>query len=82
MLHVNLVNYINIEIIEKEINLESSFIVIASDGVWEFLDNQKVVDLVRPFFSNRDPEGACETLINEATKFWQKVRNFYPRKTL
>lgn len=27
-------------------NLASGFIVIASDGVWEFIDSQQVVDLV------------------------------------
>ena len=32
-------------------NLASGFIVIASDGVWEFIDSQQAVDLIAKFIS-------------------------------
>jgi serine/threonine protein phosphatase PrpC len=46
--------------------------VIASDGVWEFLDNEKVCSIVNPFYEKNDPEGACEAIIKESTERWQK----------
>ena len=60
------------EFIETEIDKDTKFIVLASDGVWEFLDNQKVKDLVLPFYKKNDPEGACKILISESTKWWNE----------
>ena len=60
------------EFIEMEIDKDTKFAVLASDGVWEFLDNKKVKDLVMPFYKKNDPEGACKMLINESTKWWNE----------
>ena len=60
------------EFIETEIDKDTKFIILASDGVWEFLDNQKVKDLVMPYYKKNDPEGACKLLINESTKWWNE----------
>jgi serine/threonine protein phosphatase PrpC len=58
--------------IEEKIDSDTKFIVIASDGVWEFLDNQKVADMVMPFYEKNDPDGACKALIKESTDWWNK----------
>ena len=58
--------------IEEKIDNDTKFIVIASDGVWEFLDNQKVADMVMPFYEKNDPDGACKALIKESTDWWNK----------
>jgi len=60
------------EFIETEIDKDTKFVILASDGVWEFLDNQKVKDLVMPYYKKNDPEGACKLLINESTKWWNE----------
>ena len=60
------------EFIEMEIDKDTKFVILASDGVWEFLDNKKVKDLVMPFYKKNDPEGACKMLINESTKWWNE----------
>ena len=60
------------EFIEMEVDKDTKFIILASDGVWEFLDNQKVKELVMPFYKKNDPEGACRLLINESTKWWNE----------
>lgn len=77
MLLANQVIYIfkNIyqEILEFEINEESKYIVIASDGVWEFLDNSRVMALVNPFYNKNDPEGACNALVKESIDWWERV---------
>ena len=58
------------EVREEKLDNKTKFIVICSDGVWEFLDNKAVKDLVMPFYEKNDPEGACKKLINESTKWW------------
>ena len=58
--------------IEEKIDNDCKFIVIASDGVWEFLDNERVAEIVMPFYNNDDPDGACKALIKESTEWWNK----------
>ena len=59
------------EIIEKTLSSEDKFVVIASDGIWEFLSNEKVVELVTPFLESDNPEGACQKLVDVAVGFWE-----------
>jgi len=62
------------EIFECELTDKSKFIVIASDGIWEFLSNERVADIVNPFYyANLDVNGAAEKLVEEATKCWRRV---------
>ena len=58
--------------IDEKLDKDSKFIVVASDGVWEFLDNQKVADMVMPFYKKDDPDGACKALIKESTQWWNQ----------
>ena len=60
------------KIIEETIDNNTKFIIVASDGVWEFLDNQKVVDIVMPFYKVNDPDGACKAVIKESTQLWKQ----------
>ena len=60
------------EVKEFVLDKNTQFIIIASDGVWEFLDNKAVKNLVKPFYEKNDPEGACKCLINESTKWWNQ----------
>ncbi len=58
--------------IDENIDKDTKFIVVASDGVWEFLDNQKVANIVMPFYKKNDPDGACKALIKESTEWWNQ----------
>lgn len=40
--------------------------VIASDGVWEFLSNLEVAKIVAPFYLENLPEEAANELVNQA----------------
>ena len=62
------------EIVEHRITEEDRFVVVASDGVWEFLDNERVMKLVIPFWYCNRPDQACEKLVKEATAKWEIVR--------
>jgi serine/threonine protein phosphatase PrpC len=58
------------EIIEYEIPSDAKFMILASDGIWEFLDNEKVKDIVMPCYTNNNAESACSTLIKKAVECW------------
>lgn len=55
------------EILCKDLKPHDRFIVIASDGVFEFLTSQNVVDIVKKF---EDPSEACQALVEEAYNRW------------
>lgn len=61
------------EIFEYEITKENKYIIIASDGVWEFLSNNDVMEIVNPFYINKDTEGASQKIVECATINWKKV---------
>ena len=46
------------------------FIVIASDGLWMYVTNQEVVDIVKEFYMKNDLQGALFSLYKEASKRW------------
>ena len=59
------------DVIEYELNEKSKFVVMCSDGVWEFLDNEKVKNLGRKFYINNDSSGLCEELYTNSLIEWQ-----------
>lgn len=59
------------EIREIELEDHDKFIVQASDGIWEFMSNQEVIDIVIPYWYKNDPKGACDHLTYEATNRWR-----------
>ena len=78
------------EIIETTLTGNEQFIVVASDGIWEFLSNDKVKELVMPYYLNNKPNEACEKLIHEASLAWDRdgsardditcIVYFFPKK--
>jgi serine/threonine protein phosphatase PrpC len=38
---------------------DDKFLILASDGVWEFLSNDEVIDIVVPYWHRNDLKGAC-----------------------
>ena len=63
------------EISELRMTPADKVIILASDGVWEFLENQQVADIVYPFFLQRNAEGAAENLVRAAFKQWKREEN-------
>ena len=58
------------EILEHFFEKEDKFIVLGSDGIWEFISNEEVVDIVKEYYLENNIEGAIEHLYNEASKRW------------
>ena len=60
------------EIKEYTLTPEDKIMVLASDGVWEFLQNQEVANIVYPYFLQKNAEGAAESLVRAAFKRWKR----------
>ena len=55
------------EMLTREVKAEDRVIVIASDGIYEFLTNQSVVDICAKF---TDPLEACRAVVAESYELW------------
>lgn len=47
-------------------------VLLASDGIWEFLSNQNVANIVVPFFDKDAPEAAANALVSAALSQWKR----------
>lgn len=57
----------NPEMVVLELTPNHPFFVIASDGVFEFLSSQTVVDMVTKY---KDPRDACAAIVAESYRLW------------
>ena len=60
------------EVKEFDITDEAKYMIIASDGIWEFLENENVMNLSKKFYENNDNEKLCKTLVKHSTKVWER----------
>ncbi|XP_025804595.1 probable protein phosphatase 2C 65 isoform X2 [Panicum hallii] len=60
------------EVKSVEITPAHLFFVVASDGVFEFLSSQEVVDMVAMY---QDPRDACSAIAAESYKLWLEHEN-------
>lgn len=58
------------EVVIHEIDDRDAFLIVASDGVWEFMSIQEVSNLVSTCSS---AEEACRVVVKEATSRWDAV---------
>ncbi|KAL1195600.1 Protein phosphatase 2C and cyclic nucleotide-binding/kinase domain-containing protein [Cardamine amara subsp. amara] len=57
----------NPEIAVIELTPDNPFFVVASDGVFEFISSQTVVDMVA---KHKDPRDACAAIVAESYRLW------------
>ena len=62
----------NPEIIEYNLNKSSKYMIIASDGIWQFMSNEKVMDIGNKYYPKKDPFDLCNALLREANICWDK----------
>ncbi|CAN1149839.1 Probable protein phosphatase 2C 35 [Linum perenne] len=60
------------EVSVVKLTCEHSFFVVASDGVFEFLSSQAVVDMAARY---GDPRDACSAIAGESYKLWLEHEN-------
>jgi serine/threonine protein phosphatase PrpC len=66
----------NPEFIEYKIDSKAKYIIVCSDGIWEFLSNEEVMKIANSFYLRNDPFGLCQNLTNRSTDFWLKDDNY------
>ena len=59
------------EVASLTLTPDDKFIVLGSDGVFEFISNEEIVKMVLPSLHIFDCEGACDTVVQESTKRWK-----------
>lgn len=62
------------ETIEMKLGPEDKFVLLGSDGLFEFMSNRDLVRMVVPYWKKRDAAGAAEEVIKEARRQWEAVR--------
>ena len=58
-------------IIEYNLNKNTKFFILCSDGVWEFLNNNQVRDIGKQFYLNSNSNDLCQELINRSVIEWK-----------
>ncbi len=68
----------------KEFNFEEGdkFMIIASDGIWEFISSQECIDIIKDYYDKNDLKGCCEYLYQESSKRWLKEEEVIDDTTL
>jgi len=60
------------EILELDLCPDDRFIVLASDGVWEFLSNEDIAKIVLPYYECKNAEKAAEAVVRESYLKWKQ----------
>ncbi|CAD8089739.1 unnamed protein product [Paramecium primaurelia] len=60
------------EIKQFALTNHNQFLIVASDGVWDYLTNEEVMSLVIPYFEKDNPEHAAEKVVKEAIQAWRR----------
>ena len=58
-------------IIEYNLNEKIKFIVLGSDGIWEFLSNEEVKNIGKIFYLNCEASDLCEELYSNSLIKWK-----------
>ena len=70
------------EIKEFKFEEEDKFMIIASDGIWEFISSQECINIIKDFYDKNDLKGCCEYLYQESSKRWLKEEEVIDDTTL
>ena len=58
------------EIKEHELKPEDKFLILASDGLFEFLNSEQVGNIIKDYYNKNDVVGCCEFLYKESYRKW------------
>ena len=70
------------EIKEFAFDERDKFMIIASDGIWEFISSQECIDIIKDYYDKNDLKGCCEYLYQESSKRWLKEEEVIDGTTL
>ena len=58
------------EIKEYTFNENDKFMLIASDGIWEFISSEECMGIIKSFYEKEQMKECCEYLYEESKKRW------------
>ena len=62
----------NPQIVEYTIDYYSKYLILASDGIWEFISSEQAMKYCNKFYMRNDAKGLCQDLTQKATALWEK----------
>ena len=62
----------NPQFIEYTINDETKYMIICSDGIWEFISNEEAMKIGNEYYLNNDPLGLCQCLYETSLDYWNE----------
>ena len=63
----------NPEIIEYNISEETKYMIICSDGIWEFMSNEDVMEIANEYYLDNDVKGLCKCLYETSVDYWNEA---------
>lgn len=45
-------------------------LLLATDGLFEFINNQEIINIIKPFIELNQPQNACNALVQHARNRW------------
>ena len=58
--------------VEYNMDEYCQYIVLCSDGVWDFIDNENVMKIGNKHYLNNNPNGFCQEILGNASYWWEK----------
>ena len=62
----------NPQIVEYTIDHSSKYLILASDGIWEFIGSEDAMKYSNKYYIRNDPIGLCHDLSKRAIALWEK----------
>jgi serine/threonine protein phosphatase PrpC len=63
------------EFIETEINKNSKYIIMGSDGVFEYLTNNDILEISNKYLNNDNLQKACKIIVEKAATIFRQKEN-------
>jgi serine/threonine protein phosphatase PrpC len=60
------------ELTIKKLSKKDKFLILATDGIWEFITSQESVEIVQEMWKKGSSEACCDRLIETATSRWER----------
>ena len=60
----------NPQIIEYTLSPKSKYMIICSDGIWEYISNDKAMNIGNKYYLKNDAYGLCTDLTKTSTNIW------------
>ena len=62
----------NPQIVEYTLSSESKYMMVASDGIWEFISNEEAMRIGNKYYLRNDAAGLCKELYEKSLNLWHK----------